>query len=283
MGSPLGLWKVPRSLFFNELLGALWLSFWVCTCIACWDSSPLGLLVESLLGGCRCLAWLLLVMKLLVLMVMRFLVGRFTGLVVLVRDGKRIRLNRKTLAHLPGLEIECRPRVWKRLRQVEHPLVSIPDSKIRRRRERRLRACLEAPAVQPNPSYPALCRQDTTSPWSTDYGGNSETLILMPAVQHICKRFKEKEKKKLFLEKMKKKKKKEKVKKKKKFFFSKKKKDERKKGRDDPKRYLLRRLKNFFLRNASRNLVAIQAKKYSHFEQARKEKRRRKMKKNEEK
>ena len=23
-----------------------------------------------------------------------------------------------------------------------------------------------------NPSYPALCRQDTTSPWSTDYGGN---------------------------------------------------------------------------------------------------------------
>ena len=28
-------------------------------------------------------------------------------------------------------------------------------------------------AAQPNPSYPALCRQDTTSPWSTDYGGNS--------------------------------------------------------------------------------------------------------------
>ena len=27
-------------------------------------------------------------------------------------------------------------------------------------------------AAQPNPSYPALCRQDTTSPWSTDYGGN---------------------------------------------------------------------------------------------------------------
>ena len=28
-------------------------------------------------------------------------------------------------------------------------------------------------AAQPNPSYLALCRQDTTSPWSTDYGGNS--------------------------------------------------------------------------------------------------------------
>ena len=28
-------------------------------------------------------------------------------------------------------------------------------------------------AAQPNPSYPALCRQDTTSPWSTDYEGNS--------------------------------------------------------------------------------------------------------------
>ena len=27
-------------------------------------------------------------------------------------------------------------------------------------------------AALPNPSYPALRRQDTTSPWSTDYGGN---------------------------------------------------------------------------------------------------------------
>ena len=25
----------------------------------------------------------------------------------------------------------------------------------------------------PYPSYPALCRQDTTCPWSTDYGGNT--------------------------------------------------------------------------------------------------------------
>ena len=28
---------------------------------------------------------------------------------------------------------------------------------------------------QPNPSCPALCRQDTTSPWSTDFGGNVES------------------------------------------------------------------------------------------------------------
>ena len=26
----------------------------------------------------------------------------------------------------------------------------------------------------PNPSYPAPCRQDTTSPWSTDYGSNEK-------------------------------------------------------------------------------------------------------------
>ena len=53
-------------------------------------------------------------------------------------------------------------------------------------------------AAQPNPSNPALRRQDTTSPWSTDYGGNSETLILLPAIKHIWKKYKKKEKKKLF-------------------------------------------------------------------------------------
>ena len=53
-------------------------------------------------------------------------------------------------------------------------------------------------AAQPNPSYPALCRQDTTFPWSTDNGGNSETLILMPAIKHIWKKCKKKEKKILF-------------------------------------------------------------------------------------
>ena len=41
--------------------------------------------------------------------------------------------------------------------------------------------------VQPNPSYPAVCRQDTASSWSTDYGGNiyGKTVILMPATKEI--------------------------------------------------------------------------------------------------
>ena len=34
-------------------------------------------------------------------------------------------------------------------------------------------------AADPNPSCPALCRQDTTPPWSSDYGRNiySKTVI----------------------------------------------------------------------------------------------------------
>ena len=45
---------------------------------------------------------------------------------------KRIRLNRKTPAHLAGLVVQSRPRVWKRLRHVGHSSVSIPDHKSRR-------------------------------------------------------------------------------------------------------------------------------------------------------
>ena len=45
---------------------------------------------------------------------------------------KRIRLNRKTPAHLAGFMIQSRPRVWKRLRHVGHSTVSIPDHKRRR-------------------------------------------------------------------------------------------------------------------------------------------------------
>ena len=51
-----------------------------------------AMLAGSLLGGCRCLdtllAWLLLILGFLRVVGLRFLVGRFTGLVVLVRDGK---------------------------------------------------------------------------------------------------------------------------------------------------------------------------------------------------
>ena len=45
---------------------------------------------------------------------------------------KRIRLNRKTPAHLAGIMIHSRPRVWKRLCHVGFSSVSIPDHKRRR-------------------------------------------------------------------------------------------------------------------------------------------------------
>ena len=46
---------------------------------------------------------------------------------------KRIRLNRKTPAHLAGFAVQSRPRVWKRLHHVVFSDVSIPDHKRRRR------------------------------------------------------------------------------------------------------------------------------------------------------
>ena len=45
---------------------------------------------------------------------------------------KRIRLNRKTPADLVVSVIRSRPRVWKRLRHLEHSSFSLPDSKRRR-------------------------------------------------------------------------------------------------------------------------------------------------------
>ena len=36
---------------------------------------------------------------------------------------KRIRLNRKTPAHLAGFVVQCHPRVWKRLRHVGHSIL----------------------------------------------------------------------------------------------------------------------------------------------------------------
>ena len=45
---------------------------------------------------------------------------------------RRIRLNRKTPAHLAGFMVQSRPPIWKRLRHVGHPSVSIPDHKRRR-------------------------------------------------------------------------------------------------------------------------------------------------------
>ena len=45
---------------------------------------------------------------------------------------KRIRLNRKTPAHLVVSMVQSRPRIWKRLRHVGFSSVSIPDHKRRR-------------------------------------------------------------------------------------------------------------------------------------------------------
>ena len=45
---------------------------------------------------------------------------------------KRIRLNRKTPAHLLIHMVHSRPRVWKRLRHVGHSSFSLPDHKRRR-------------------------------------------------------------------------------------------------------------------------------------------------------
>ena len=42
---------------------------------------------------------------------------------------KRSRLDRTTSAHLAGLLLQSRPRVWKRLCHVEHSFDSIPDRK----------------------------------------------------------------------------------------------------------------------------------------------------------
>ena len=45
---------------------------------------------------------------------------------------KRIRLNRKTPAHLVVATVQSRPRVWKRLRHLGHSSFSLPDPKRRR-------------------------------------------------------------------------------------------------------------------------------------------------------
>ena len=63
---------------------------------------------------------------------MRFLLLEFIGLVDLVLIGKDFGLNRKTPAHLVGLVIRSRPRVWKRLRHVDFSGISMPDHTRRR-------------------------------------------------------------------------------------------------------------------------------------------------------
>ena len=55
----------------------------------------------------------------------------FTGLVVSGSGRKRIRLNRKTPAHLAGFMSHSRPRVWKRLRHGVFHQISDSDHKRR--------------------------------------------------------------------------------------------------------------------------------------------------------
>ena len=65
---------------------------------------------------------------------------------------QRIRLNRKTPAHLVGFGIQCRPRVWKRLCPVEFSFSIVPDPK---------RRCID----QDDGGYvPAKVRTRPTSP-----------------------------------------------------------------------------------------------------------------------
>ena len=50
---------------------------------------------------------------------------------VLVQEGKEFDSTKKP-AHLAGLEVQSRPRVWKRLHPVDNIGVSLPDRKRRR-------------------------------------------------------------------------------------------------------------------------------------------------------
>ena len=136
----LGLVKVLLSLFFNELLGLF----------RCLPGSGRALLAGTLLlrycatrFACRTPTWRLPVS------------GHVAGLVIAIfgvageavvdcaaheiswvsgsgPGRKRIRLNRKTPAHLVVSMVQSRPRFWKRLRHVGFSSVSIPDHKRRR-------------------------------------------------------------------------------------------------------------------------------------------------------
>ena len=127
-------------------------------------------------------------------------------------------------------------------------------------------------AAQPNPSSPTLCRQDTTSPWSTDYGGNNQTLILMPAIKQKGKEIQEQRKEETFfffetkIEKEKEKSSKTELKEK--YLMIR-----EKKGKKCPKRYLPRRLKKmlFFSKKKLQEILKRLRPKKSDIEQHRKE------------
>ena len=70
---------------------------------------------------------------------------------------KRIRLHRKPPAHLVGLTVRSRPRVWKRLDHVGDICVSIPDRK-RRRRDQDDVGNVPAQIRTGVGKFPGLCR-----------------------------------------------------------------------------------------------------------------------------
>ena len=85
-------------------------------------------------------------------------------------------------------------------------------------------------AAQPNPSYPAPCRQDTTPPWSTDFGGTNAS-----NKTYLKERQDKRKEEAFFLRKMKRKRNKSKKKIKKRVFFFKTRKNEKRARRGTPR------------------------------------------------
>ena len=98
---------------------------------------PFGIVLLALLAGLPLGGYLYLVIFLILSLQLLGLLGRLLLIVLLMRclglvGRKRIRLNRRTPAHFVVSMVQSRPRVWKRLRHLEHSSVSIPDHKRRR-------------------------------------------------------------------------------------------------------------------------------------------------------
>ena len=91
---------------------------------------------RTLLGSCRCLqcCWFSCCLFWVVQEVaIEGVFRRVSGVSGFHSLRNRIRLNRKPPAHLAGLVVQSRPRVWKRLSHVGHLVLSLPDRKRRRR------------------------------------------------------------------------------------------------------------------------------------------------------
>ena len=121
MGFLLGLVKSASAPFMNEVLSLFNYPPGSGRALACWYSFLFGivlrgLLVGFLLGLCRCLVmllvWFVQVLVLRLMVRVKWVVRRFTGLVVLSWWEKNSTKQKKT-AHLVGRSMHSRPRVWK--------------------------------------------------------------------------------------------------------------------------------------------------------------------------